>query len=101
MWGLWHTLILPNAPDQRPRASDAKHGPETLSRGSLHPVCSAIHVSCSTLASDRQFALENNSDETPSLAKIVVGKTGQSGQRIADNHFRVGHFQNSHPMILQ
>ena|SRR5205823_6271582 len=28
----------PNAPHQRPRASDARHGTETQSRGSLHPV---------------------------------------------------------------
>src|SRR5213592_2031688 len=31
----------PNAPDQRPRATDIRHGTETQSRSSLHPVCSA------------------------------------------------------------
>ena len=30
----------PNAPDQRPRATDARHATETQSRGSLHPICS-------------------------------------------------------------
>src|SRR6266571_846726 len=34
-------FILPNVPDQRPRATDVRHGTETQSRGSLHPVCSA------------------------------------------------------------
>src|SRR5205814_8623989 len=32
----------PNAPDQRPRATDARNETDTLSRGSLHPVCSAV-----------------------------------------------------------
>jgi hypothetical protein len=30
---------LPNAADQRPRATEARLGTETLSRGSLHPHC--------------------------------------------------------------
>src|SRR6266508_6225440 len=29
----------PNDQDQRPRATDARHGTETQSRGSLHPIC--------------------------------------------------------------
>lgn len=36
---------MPNVPDQRPRASNARHGTATLSRGSLHPVCWAIRSS--------------------------------------------------------
>src|SRR5262249_53568145 len=53
------------------------------------------------LALERWLALKNNSDETPFLAKLIVGQMGQSRQRIPDNHFRIGHFQNRHPMIFQ
>ena|SRR5439155_12163806 len=31
----------PNVPDQRPRATNVRHGTEAQSRGSLPPVCSA------------------------------------------------------------
>src|SRR5919109_2890132 len=47
--GLWDGLHpwrkQPNVPDQRPRATDSWDANEPPSRGSLHPVCSAIHSS--------------------------------------------------------
>jgi len=41
---------MPNVPDQRLRATDAEHGTETQSRGSVEPVCWAIERSCSFLS---------------------------------------------------
>ena len=40
----WAVCIgrMPNAPAHRPRANDARHATETLSRGSVQPICSAL-----------------------------------------------------------
>src|SRR6266567_3808903 len=50
--GFMVDYCLPNVPDQRRRATDARLETETQSQGSLHPVCSAGKVSRLLLASE-------------------------------------------------
>ena len=37
-----HSAKMPNVADHRPRATGSRFGTETSSRGSVHPLCSAI-----------------------------------------------------------